>query len=136
MAEDGDGPAGLTGTWHGHYMYPAARDPVPFTANLIDREGQIGGSVTETATSRRIAGTRLYATIAGHYSGATVVFTKTYEANEGGYTEVAYEGRLSADRLEIAGVWRLVDWSGRFVMRRPGKLKKAAEQRVSLLEPV
>jgi hypothetical protein len=43
---------------------------------------------------------------------------------------VLYAGRLSADRLEIEGAWRIPGvWSGRFLMRRGEEAEEAELRR-------
>jgi hypothetical protein len=122
MRAAADSPArNLTGFWHGQYSYPAAtRPPVPFSANLIQSEDCLGGSITERALLGRARERTLYATIKGRRDGSTVRFLKVYEANSGPYTSVAYSGALSEDGLEIDGDWIAAGWSGRFLMIRAG----------------
>jgi len=121
----------LTGLWHGQYSYPiATRAPVPFTANLIDAEGTLGGSITERAIVGKAGSRNLYATISGRRSGSAVSFMKMYEVHSGPYTSVAYHGALSEDGLEIDGEWIASGWSGRFLMIRASGLKSFARKKV------
>ncbi len=121
----------LTGLWHGQYSYPSATHaPVPFTANLIEAEGAIGGSITERAVVGKAVSRTLYATIAGRRSGGAVSFMKQYEAQCGPYTSVAYYGALSGDGLEIDGEWIASGWSGRFLMIRASGLKSIARKTI------
>ncbi len=121
----------LTGFWHGQYSYPiATRAPVPFTANLVEADGAVGGSITERADVGKGKSRKLYATIYGRRSGIAVSFMKTYEARSGPYTSVAYQGALSEDGLEIDGDWIASGWSGRFLMIRTSGLKGFARKKV------
>jgi hypothetical protein len=122
----------LTGLWHGQYSYPTAtRAPVPFTANLIEAEDSIGGSITERAMVGKAGSRTLYATISGRRSGSSVSFMKIYEAHCGPYTSVAYHGALSEDGLEIGGEWIAAGWSGRFLMIRASGLKSVARKKIA-----
>ena len=121
----------LTGLWQGQYSYPeAARAPVPFTANLVQCDDCLGGSITERALLGRLRGRTLYATIGGRRSGSAISFMKVYEANSGPYTSVAYQGGLSADGLEIDGEWIASGWAGRFLMIRASGIASIVARKV------
>ncbi len=132
MPETAESPGeSLTGLWHGRYSYPiVTRAPVPFTANIIETGDCLGGSITERATIGPAKNRTLYATIGGRRSGQAVRFMKVYEANDGAYTSVAYEGALSEDGLEIDGDWVADGWSGRFLMIRASGLKARVGRKV------
>jgi hypothetical protein len=136
MGTAADSPAGnLTGLWHGQYSYPVAtRAPVSFSANLIQIEDSLGGSITERALLGRALVRTLFATIQGRRDDSIVSFLKVYEANSGPYTNVAYQGVLSEDGLEIDGDWIASGWSGRFLMIRAGglaaKITRFAKEKV------
>jgi len=118
----------LTGKWTGQYSDGGlARPPVPFEASVIDTAGALGGSITERATSAPAPGTPLFAVISGTRDGKRVRFTKTYESNYPGYGRVQYSGRLNADDTEIEGRWRILFFSGKFLMvRAAGKAVEVA----------
>lgn len=127
MADD-DQSAGLTGVWDGEYSYPRKRAPTRFTAVLFEGDGGFSGSVHEQPTDGSSAGIVLYASLDGRRSGARVTFDKVYEKPDKSRRKpVHYEGTLSADGCEIAGVWAIVGaWSGKFVMTRPRRQTKEA----------
>lgn len=127
MTED----ASLTGLWHGLYHYPALLAPVFFTATVISHGAGFSGSTTERATGFRDGRARVVsASLAGQVGGATVTFTKTYDGTGGWRHAVSYEGRLSGDRTEVEGTWRVPgDWRGRFLMVRAGRMGEAELRR-------
>lgn len=123
MTED----ASLTGLWHGLYHYPALLAPVFFTATVISHGAAFSGSTTEVATGvRDRQARRVSAALSGRVGEGSVSFTKTYDGTGGWRHAVAYDGRLSTDRTEIEGTWRLPgDWRGRFLMVRAGRMDRA-----------
>lgn len=127
MTED----ASLTGLWHGLYHYPALLAPVFFTATVISHGSSFSGSTTERATGMwdRRART-VSASLSGQAGGGAVTFVKTYDGTGGWRHAVAYEGRLSGDRTEIEGTWRVPgDWRGRFLMVRSERMDEAELRR-------
>ena len=120
----------MTGLWHGLYSYPARLRPVFFVATLISHGSGFSGRTQEAAVGANGTPVSLGAVLAGQTTGGLVEFTKTYE---GGWQHaVLYAGRLSADRLEIEGAWRIPGvWSGRFLMRRGEEAEEAELRRAS-----
>jgi hypothetical protein len=109
----------LTGVWHGLYTYAGEPEPVYFMATLIDAGTSLTGSTHESEIGEAGAPLTLYAGIDGSHQGASVVFTKTYDGSGGWHHAVAYDGVLSADRMEIEGRWTIAaKASGRFLMIR------------------
>lgn len=109
----------LTGLWSGLYSYPAHLRPVFFVATLISHGAGFSGLVQEAAKS--LPGTRVSvaASLQGTQALGRVEFTKTYDGTGGWRHAVLYSGRLSADRTEIEGRWRIPgSWEGRFLMVR------------------
>jgi hypothetical protein len=137
---DDNAPETLTGQWQGRYYYPRRPDPVGFEASIFDREGELGGSITERSTLPDMNGAVLYATLRGTRRGQRVRFTKSYEVNDRRYGRVNYSGKLSADRLHIAGRWHIAGTfgliSGKFEMTRPGRVANSERIGVKLVEPV
>lgn len=121
--------APLTGLWHGLYSYPAHLRPVFFIATLISHGAGFSGRTEETVPGAAGAPLTLGAALAGQEGGGLVEFVKTYE---GAWRHsVAYSGRLSPDRAEIEGTWRLPGgWSGRFLMMRGERAEEAELRRV------
>ncbi len=119
----------LTGLWSGLYSYPARLRPVFFLATLVSHGAGFTGLVQEAAES--LPGTRVSvaASLQGTHALGQVEFTKTYDGRGGWRHAVLYAGRLSADRTEIEGRWRIPgSWAGRFLMVR-GERAGEAEMR-------
>jgi hypothetical protein len=102
-----------------------------FTATVISHGSGFSGSTTEVATGVRDGRPRrVSAALSGRVGTGTVSFTKAYDGTGGWRHAVTYEGRLSADRTEIEGTWRLPgDWQGRFLMVRAGRMDVAELRR-------
>ncbi|MBB4658143.1 hypothetical protein [Parvularcula dongshanensis] len=109
----------LSGFWGGTYSYPSGVDeaPVPFDAELSQDGYRLTGLITEPNTFSPVAGAVLAAFVHGRVEGESVTFTKTYDG-DGAAHAVAYAGSLREDGGVIEGVWRLLDLTGRFLMRR------------------
>jgi hypothetical protein len=109
----------LTGVWQGLYTYPRINQSVSFVATVIESPGTLTGSTHEPCVFRDGANGTLYASLFGHRHGRNITFLKTYEAAGPNYGAVDYDGRLSADAIEIAGRWIIRGaWSGTFLMIR------------------
>jgi hypothetical protein len=121
----------LSGVWHGFYNYPIAKEPVPFTATLVDTDGSLGGATEEVGNMGDAAGVTMTATLQGRRSGSSVVWLKIYDGDFVHYDAVRYEGAVSEDGLEIEGRWTVPgNWSGTFLMIRAGGVGKALEVEV------
>ena len=109
----------LTGLWSGLYSYPAQLQPVFFLASLISHGAGFSGLVQEAAVSLPGTPVSVAASLQGTLTSGRVEFTKTYDGSAGWRHAVLYSGRLSADRTEIEGRWRIPgSWAGRFLMVR------------------
>lgn len=128
----------LTGVWNGEYSYPRGLRPTRFTAVLFEGEGSFSGTVHEQPTDGPSAGQVLYANVDGQRTGAQVGFVKVYEKR--GLLRrdpIRYEGVLSADGCEIAGVWTIrASWSGKFLMVRPRRLARQSRAKRKVAVPV
>lgn len=125
----------LTGVWHGLYTYPRELQPVYFMATLIQSGGHLSGTTHEAEKGEDGAPLALFAMIGGARSGASVVFSKTYDGSAGWTHDVAYDGRLDDAEDEIEGRWTIAPTaerpglSGRFMMMRSsGASEKTARQ--------
>jgi hypothetical protein len=122
----------LSGVWHGLYSYASQPEPVYFVATLIQSGTLLTGTTHESAEGRKGAPLTLFATIDGRVDLDIVTFSKTYDGSHGWQHAVAYEGLLSADRLEIEGHWLIVPGGGqmgargRFLMIRSGGASEQA----------
>ena len=119
----------LTGQWAGSYTYPGCLDPVPFTAEIREIDGQLSGVTSEP--HEWDVGEEANGTIAGKRSGTHLQFTKLYVLQEDYPDPVFYFGSLDEDGCEVAGDWDIPGvWSGSFVMMRPRqpKVELASEQ--------
>lgn len=124
-ASDRDGNDSLTGVWHGQFDYPAAYEPVHFTATLIEVGGMISGGTHETSNHRGTSSTRL-ATLNGRREGGHVRFLKVYSPASEEFQDVVYDGTLNGDKTEIAGEWSIPgEWTGKFLMIRARKQTRA-----------
>ncbi|MEM1195686.1 MAG: hypothetical protein AAGH57_06245 [Pseudomonadota bacterium] len=121
----------LTGQWDGVFTYPRDYAPTtPFVAEIKEESGAFSGSTIEPDLYKNSPAN---ARLAGHRSGRSVDFTKTYLRNEDGYENpVDYVGQLSEDGLRITGVWSLRDWNGEFEMTREAGLKIVTEARAEI----
>jgi hypothetical protein len=119
----------LTGLWSGLYSYPAHLRPVFFVATLISHGTGFSGLVQEAPESVPGTPVSVGASLQGMQVLGRVEFTKTYDGTGGWRHAVLYAGRLSADRTEIEGLWRIPgSWGGRFLMMR-GERSGEAEMR-------
>lgn len=108
----------LSGLWLGSYSYPSGLGPTtPFLATLEDHDGALSGSIVEPNTVGR-SSEQLGAILSGSRTGASVDFTKLYDAESDAAHAVDYVGRLSGDGNTISGVWSLEDMDGTFEMYR------------------
>lgn len=132
-------PLDMTGQWHGTYVYPGKSGPAtPFIATITESTGAFAGSIIEPDTVYA-TGDTLEAGIAGHRSGRSVDFTKTYAGHRIGYENpVDYVGQISADGQSVTGMWSLRSMNGAFEMFRELGLEEqlSAEETVELREPV
>ncbi len=131
------GDDSLTGVWEGLFNWPIRRPPTSFTAVLIDTGGTLGGSVHEIAQGGPFDGHELTALLLGVRSGASVRFTKTYEAGCARFAPVTYNGAVNADATEIDGTWTIKGrMSGPFLMMRSRRPSEAVETREKIAVPV
>src|SRR5215510_1699373 len=121
----------LTGVWNGTFIQPGT-GMVTFLATLIESGGALGGNVTEPCIVPGCPLSTHTASIAGHRSGSAVSFVKRYEPPGYGYDTVFYEGSVNADATEIDGRWRVLGYSGTFLMIRSTEPAEsvAAEERI------
>lgn len=126
----------LTGVWDGTYIQPST-GMVTFLATLIDSGGALGGSVTEPCATPSCPVSTHNASIAGHRSGATVSFVKSYDPPGYGYDKVFYDGAVNADATEISGRWRLPGsaLSGTFLMVRSTRTAETVATEQQAEEP-
>ncbi|MGK9234111.1 hypothetical protein KXS07_17565 [Inquilinus limosus] len=126
----GTDPLNLTGLWHGFFNYPEAYEPGFFEATLVETGEWLSGSTSELSTGEPPVGVTLMAIISGRRRGHHVTFLKSYDGTAGWSHSVSYDGRLSADGLEIEGRWSIWgNWSGTFLMVRAEGGKVAAARR-------
>lgn len=112
-----DSESGVSGNWIGFYSFPIDLPPVRFDAVLLERGGQITGSIEEV--DEDWGNGHLVSTVDGVHSGQDVRFTKFYENGDENFDTVHYEGTLDADSAEISGMWHIPgEWSGSFIMTR------------------
>lgn len=117
----------LTGLWSGLYSYPVQLRPVFFVASLISHGAGFSGLVQEAPESVPGTPVSVAASLHGTQALGRVEFTKTYDGTGGWRHAVLYAGRLSADRTEIEGRWRIPgSWGGRFLMVRGERAEEAA----------
>ncbi len=122
----------LSGTWHGFYNYPIAKEPVAFTATLTDTQGDIVGTTEEVADSGAIRGQTINAAMQGRRVGFSITWLKVYDGNLQYYDAVRYVGTISEDGLEIEGRWTVAaNWSGTFLMIRAGGVAQTVEAEIS-----
>ena len=108
----------ISGLWLGSYSYPGGLGPTtPFLASLTDHGGALSGTIVEPNTIGR-SSEQLGAVLSGSRAGASVDFTKIYDAESDAAHAVDYVGRLSADGNTISGVWSLENLDGTFEMHR------------------
>ena len=118
----------LSGTWHGFFNYPIAREPVAFTASVTDSDGDILGSTEEVADSGPAHGQTITATLQGRRTGFSITWLKIYDGDIQPYDAVRYAGTVSEDGLEIEGRWIVAPhWSGTFLMIRAGGMAQVVE---------
>lgn len=111
--------ATMSGSWRGEYAYDfPGYDPVPFNAEMTEREGVLAGRIDEPNTFGDPAADRLFAALAGSRSGSAVFFLKTYDGSGGQTHAVAYEGEIDAEGARIDGRWRAGVMAGPFFMER------------------
>lgn len=124
-------PLNLTGRWDGVFKYPQDYAPTtPFIAEIIEEAGALHGATLEPDLYKN---SPAKAEIAGHRSGRSVDFTKTYFDRDDGYQDpVDYVGQLSEDGLMISGVWSLKEWNGTFEMTREVGLEIEVEERAEV----
>lgn len=116
-ADDADA-LNLSGTWHGLYSYPRRRDPVPFTAMLIETASWLRGATEETVAVGA-ASVTMRTTMDGRRTGHAVTLLKLYDGSHRGYDTVHYAGEVSSDGTEIQGRWTVPNGrSGSFLMIR------------------
>ena len=121
----------LTGVWNGLYSYPDGRS-VTFVATLIESGSTLSGSTHEPCVGGDCPAGTLFASLMGGRQGNAVSFRKTYAAASPRFGTVNYEGRLNAEATEIEGRWTIPGvWSGKFLMIRPLREARHAEQAVS-----
>jgi hypothetical protein len=133
MSEDGC----LTGVWDGEYSYARQLSPVRFTAVLLETGSRFSGTVHEQPPDGPHAGQIQDAMVDGARTGSMVAFTKVYEPSNPPRSPVRYEGTLSPDGCEISGVWTIkANWSGKFLMTRPGRQRSSARARRRVAVPV
>lgn len=117
-------PENLTGVWHGLYSYPSgSRMPEnSFVATLISSGSLLSGTIHEIMRHHDGSESPANAVVTGTCDDQDVHFLKSYDGTGNVRHNVAYAGRLSSDRLEIEGIWRIHHpirvFSGRFLMIR------------------
>ena len=130
----------LTGQWSGEFAYPGNLGPTtPFLAVIQEESGHLSGSIIEPDIVS--GGPSVTATIAGLRTGTSVDFTKAYPSEPYGYENpVDYVGSLSGDGNTVTGVWSLLEWDGKFEMRREAGgeelLEAEAEESIPMPELV
>lgn len=113
----------LTGCWQGIFNYPRGNPPTGFAAVLQESDGLLSGETIEPG----LAGGEVAARLDGRRQGHAVTFAKLYDADDGDYDTVAYEGTVAADGLEITGRWTIPGvWSGTFIMVREAGVEAPA----------
>lgn len=106
----------LSGAWTGIFNYPRDMPATGFAATLIDSGGVLTGEVVEP---RHDGGATLHAIIDGRREGHRVRFAKSYDAADGDYDTVRYDGEVDDAGLEITGGWDIPGaWAGTFIMVR------------------
>lgn len=110
----------LSGAWSGAFRYPD--DTLPetvFNAQIEESSGAFVGAVQEPNLVTDFAGAVITAEIEGVRSGATVTFTKFYQASAQVEHAIRYEGSVDEGLTRIEGVWIIPgEWSGTFFMTR------------------
>ncbi|MES2021943.1 MAG: hypothetical protein V4460_11630 [Pseudomonadota bacterium] len=109
-------PRDVTGVWYGRWTATDRRImPNSFIATLQESASLVSGTITEP--DREQAGL-LRAIVDGTRTGGQIEFTKTYDGSGRLAHSVEYSGTVNAPGTEIAGLWRLAGYSGRFSMTR------------------
>jgi hypothetical protein len=127
----------LSGRWTGIFNYPAAFPPNGFEAMLEDRDGSIGGTITEQDDDPQGPGGTLHSVVEGSRRGSAVTFSKIYEDIERMPEPVFYSGTIQPDGNEISGRWEIPgQWSGTFLMVRNSGAVEAVEEEVGEEVPV
>ncbi|HZZ88098.1 MAG TPA: hypothetical protein VFE13_07155 [Caulobacteraceae bacterium] len=121
----------LSGVWQGLYSYPAwrRREPISFTARLVEMDGWIDGTTEETGAVGTATGKPLRAIIQGRRTGRSITFLKLYDGGHRQYDSVRYEGEIRCEGAEVEGVWSIPGNSdGSFLMIRSSGLDAAVER--------
>ena len=124
----------FTGAWKGTFTYPAGsgKEPVPFTAVLVEKEGDVRGVIVEPNTfGAEMKEPSLHAEVLdGRLNQETreVRFTKSYVGTDQVSHDVEYRGSLSADGTQVTGSWTISDASS-----ADFKMEKIAETRAGPL---
>jgi hypothetical protein len=112
----------LTGLWSGEYWYAGMSFPTPFTAHLIDQQGDLSGTTLEPRTFGVGDPPELSAEITGARGDLDVRFTKLYDPAPGVHRHpIYYTGVVDPKFTLIEGEWRFNipnDVEGRFVLMR------------------
>lgn len=110
----------LSGVWGGKYWYPAYHlTLVPFSAWLTSNETIISGTSLEPNALSIDGPEEISGEIEGRVESDRVSFCKTFPGLL--HSPVFYQGRISDDRNQIIGEWKLHDGgfiSGDFEMSR------------------
>ncbi len=127
----------LSGRWTGIFNYPQFLPPMGFEAILTDREGEIGGTITERDDGPLGIGGTLLSIVEGRRHGSAVTFTKMYENFELMPDAIFYSGTLQPDGNEISGRWEIPGaWAGTFLMIRESGVAESVEVEVGEEMPV
>jgi len=112
----------LTGLWSGEYWYAGMSFPTPFTAHLIDQQGDLSGTTLEPRTFGVGEQPELSAEINGARGELSVRFTKLYDHGQGAHRfPIHYTGTVDPKFTLIEGEWTFSnpgELQGRFVLMR------------------
>lgn len=132
------GEIDVSGSWLGAFSYYSDFHTTDFSARLSQINLDIIGETEEPNSASE--GSMLTATLRGLRSGVSVSWNKTYDGKRRSHYFIRYEGDLSADGLEISGVWSIPSaTSGTFLMiRAPGwraeQARKAEQEREATID--
>ncbi|RDC59424.1 hypothetical protein HME9302_00612 [Alteripontixanthobacter maritimus] len=125
----------LSGSWEGVFTYPGGDMPTtPFVLKARHQGNAFTGEIIEPS----IYGGRTISAIAsGVCTDRQLDFVKTYRTTGMTYgTPVDYKAIVSADGLEVTGVWSLPEWAGTFEMHRDALPAPRAETEAEASVPI
>lgn len=109
----------LMGFWSGEYRYDIDNMPdVVFAAELRQTRNLLSGYISEPNTFDPWGGTNLSAALEGFVENMSVQFSKTYRPPGSAQHTVYYDGTASSDNKTITGTWRIIGFTGTFIMTR------------------